>query len=521
MSKIIINNMSFTYKEYYQPIFNNVNITLDTDWKLGLIGRNGRGKTTLLRLLSGEMEPDRGSIITETATELFPYRISTEYQKTMDVIKEYVGYLKTMEDQMEAAMNQKDDGGMELYQQILTRYLELDGYLMESRIKKELALMKLPEKLLDQDFELLSGGEKTKMQIIALFLRKNPFVLLDEPTNHLDFEGKQVLADYLRGKKGFLVVSHDRAFVDEVADHILSINKADIAIERGNYSSWKMNKDRVEEYELRTKEKLEKDVEHLEKISVRSRNWASVAEKQKSPFATNNRGNSTRAARFMRQAKAAEQTIRDNIAEKKNLLKNYEVSSDIILKQPPIKENLLISAYGLSFGYSKDLLFTKLTFEIQKGDRVWIRGRNGAGKSTLLKLIGKKIPNSRIAFANDIKIETAFQEPLWTNGMLKELISAPETKRRFVDICHLLDISHDTMQRPLETLSSGEQKKIDIARALASPSHVLLLDEPLNFCDICFREQLEKAILTYQPTIVFVEHDEWFGKNVATKEINL
>jgi lincosamide and streptogramin A transport system ATP-binding/permease protein len=344
---------------------------------------------------------------------------------------------------------------------------------------------------------------------------------MDEPTNHLDLEGKQVLADYLRSKKGFLVVSHDRKFIDDVSDHIISINKADIAIEKGNYTSWRMNKDRVEEYELRTKDKLEKDAEHLEKISVRTRNWASIAEKQKSPFATNNRGNSTRAARFMRQAKAAEQTIQENIAEKKNLLKNYEVASNIILKQQVIKENLLVAAYGLSYGYTKDLLFEKLSFQIHKGERVWIRGRNGAGKSTLLKIIGRMISDSRILFADHIKIETAFQEPLWTTGMLTELISDTEMKRRFIDICHLLDISHDTMQRPLETLSSGEQKKIDIARALASPSHLLLLDEPLNFCDICFREQLEKAILAYQPTIVFVEHDEWFGQNIATKEIIL
>jgi lincosamide and streptogramin A transport system ATP-binding/permease protein len=521
MSKIIISNLSFSYKEYYQPIFNHVNLSIDTEWKLGLIGRNGRGKTTFLRLLQGELEPDHGTIRKEVTTELFPYSNSTTYRKTLDVIKENIGLLRTMEDKMDSILNSAEEEKLEEYQKILSNYMELDGFSMESRIKKECNLMQLPEVLLDQDYELLSGGEKTKMQIIALFLRKNAFILLDEPTNHLDLEGKQVLAEYLQKKKGFLIVSHDRKFIDEVADHVLSINKADIEIEKGNYSTWKKNKDRKEEYEFRTKARLEREVEALEKVSVRTRSWAAVAEKEKNPFATHNRGNSSRAAKFMRQAKAAEKNIQENIDEKKSLLKNYEVTAELILSQQDARTDSLVSAYALSFGYTDHLLFDQLTFTIHKGDRIWIRGRNGAGKSTLLNIIGRRIPSDQVKHAQDLVIETAFQEPLWKNGMIKELILDSDTWYLFQEVCHHLDISYETLQHPLETLSSGELKKIDIARALASPNHLLLLDEPLNFMDIYFREQLEKAILTYQPTIVFVEHDELFGEHVATGEIML
>lgn len=533
MSRIIINDMTFSYKEYYQPVFNKVNLSFDTDWKLGLIGRNGRGKTTLLRLLHGELEPDQGIIMKEVTTELFPYYSNTKYKITMDVVKENIGYLKTMEERMEAILNVQEDEKADVinpekdgidhllkeYQRILFDYMELDGFEMEGRIRKEVNLMKLPETLLEQDYDLLSGGEKTKLQIITLFLRKNAFILLDEPTNHLDLDGKQVLAEYLKNKKGFLVVSHDRKFLDDVIDHVLSINKCNIAIEKGNFSSWKKNKEMTEEYEMRTKEKLEGEIEALEKLSVRTRNWASIANKEKVPYATNQRANGARA--FMRQAKTAEKNIQDNIVEKKSLLKNYEISSELILMQQDTKPTCLISAYNLSFGYTEKPLFEKLTFYINKGDRIWIRGCNGAGKSTLLKILGRKIPSSRIQFADNLNIVTAFQDPLWTSGYITDLITDPQIRGLFLDICHRLDLKHDVLVRPIETFSSGEQKKIDIVRALAMPNQLLLLDEPLNFMDICFREQLEKAILTYHPTIVFVEHDELFASRIATGEIVL
>lgn len=521
MSKIIISDLHFSYKDYYQPIFSNVNLSIDTGWKLGLIGRNGRGKTTLLRLLHGELEPDLGFIRKEVTTEFFPYTIKIAYESTLDVLKENIGGLKSLEVRMEEMLQSGHEESLEEYQRLLSEYMELDGYTIESRIKKELNLMKLPESLLTQDYELLSGGEKTKMQIIALFLRKNSFVLLDEPTNHLDLEGKQVLTQYLQNKSGFLVVSHDRRFLDEVIDHVLSINKSNIALEKGNYTTWRTNKEMEEEYEFRTKARLEREVEVLEQVSVRTRSWAAVAEKEKNPYANHNRGNGSRAAKFMRQAKAAEQNIQDNLEEKRNLLKNYEITTDLILNQQNCKTDSLVSAYDLSYGYTEELLFEKLSFVIRKGDRLWIRGMNGAGKSTLLKLLSRRITSDRIQYSENILIETAFQEPLWTKGFLSDYLVDKDMKNRFFDISHCLDMKYEVLKRPMETFSSGELKKIDIARALASPCQLLLLDEPLNFMDIYFREQLEKAILTHQPTIIFVEHDEHFGSQVATGEIRL
>jgi lincosamide and streptogramin A transport system ATP-binding/permease protein len=256
----MITEMSFSYKTFYEPIFEKVTLNLDTDWRLGLIGRNGRGKTTFLKLLHKEFLPDKGTIKMEVNTELFPYENKVTYSLTMDVIKENIGGLRTLEDNLEDM-------------DALGRYLELDGFSMESLIKKEMYRMKLAEELLYRDFSLLSEGEKTKVLLIALFLRKDTYLLLDEPTNHLDIRGKKDVAEYLKRKKGFLVVSHDRSFLDEVADHILAINKSDITLEQGNFTTWKQNKDLKDEFEARAGERLNREVRQLERHAKESRLW--------------------------------------------------------------------------------------------------------------------------------------------------------------------------------------------------------------------------------------------------------
>lgn len=521
MAKININNLTYSYKEYYQPIFSDINLSIDTDWRLGLIGRNGRGKTTLLKLINGELEPDIGHVSKNVNTEYFPYSINTKYTNTLDVIKENIGLLKTREDIMDEIISSNNENRFEEYQEILDEYSELEGFSVEANIKKEFYLMNLSERLLEQNFDTLSGGEKTKMLIIALFLRKNAFILLDEPTNHLDKEGKQAVLNYLSQKKGFILISHDCELLDNVVDHIISINKSDISIEKGNYSTWLDNKNMTELYEFKTKERLEREIKDLERNSVMKRAWGNIANKEKAEFRTFGRSNDSRAAKFMRQAKASERNIQKNLEHKKGLLKNYETVSDLDINQNTLEDDALVTIIKLSFRYSNKLLFNNLTLQIRQGDRIWLRGNNGVGKTTLLKLISGEISSEQVLYQDNIKIAQSYQEPLWQEGLVDELIDDRDFKYRFFDICKLLDIKVFTKDKPIETYSSGEKRKIDLARALASENDLLLMDEPLNYMDTYFKEQLEKAILEYKPTLVFVEHDEDFGKTISNKIINL
>lgn len=508
MSAIVLSEMSYSYTDFYEPVFKNVTASIDTDWRAGLIGRNGRGKTTLLKLIHGTLIPDSGKIIKPVNTEMFPYEIVTSYVKTIDVLKELAGGFCSMEEKL-------------MDMEILQQYIEEGGFEIEGRIKKELYYMRVSEKVLSRDFTLLSGGEQTKILLIALFLRKNAFVLLDEPTNHLDITGQEAVAAYLAKKSGFLLVSHDREFLDNATDHIISINKSDITIEKGNYSTWRFNKDLKEGFEFKTREKLENEILSLERRAGKARIWARAANQQKYEFASNSRTNGSKA--YMRQARNSEKKVQENLEEKKSLLKNYEKEKSLKFKQGKLREECLVKVSFLTYGYAERKLFEDLSFEIYAGDRIWVKGENGAGKSTLLQIISGRISSSAVSHTGGLKISYASQEPFWKEGFLNDIFfwQLPEEQDQFHALCKTFDLPPDYFKRPLETYSSGELKKIEMAKALSMNNQLLILDEPLNYMDVHFREQLEKAVLQYQPTLVFVEHDIRFGENISNVLIEL
>ena len=546
MAQIEVKNMTFYYDDFYHPVFENLSLNLDTDWKMALIGRNGRGKTTFLKLLDGSLEVSAGEIRRAGNVAYFPYSYDTKYTKTIDVVKECIGGLRTLENNLDAMLSRYGaeeekceekctlQNSADKLTNLLTQYDNLGGYEMESRIQKELAQMKLSAELLDRDFATLSGGEQTCMLIIALFLRKDAFVLLDEPTNHLDKQKKEHLKEYLKKKKGYIIASHDTLFLDAVADHILAINKTDVCIEQGNYSTWRRNVELKEQFELRTKQRLMQEINQLEHQSKLTRNWSDIGNKQKYPFTSNARTNGTRA--YMRQAKAAEQQIRDNLEEKKLLLRNMEEAKQLSIFQDILEADCLLSAENISYCYEGEQIpvLKDISLRIYPGDKIWLRGRNGAGKTTLLKILsgqlqGKSATDLNIQYAEGLSIAYVSQEPACRNGDVKEYFRERLNEKEhfqtayenFKRICSLFDLPEAFDERPLETVSSGEVKKVDIARILSSNHQILFLDEPLNYMDVYFKEQLEAALADEELTIIFVEHNEEFGKKIANKILEL
>ena len=213
MSLISVNNLTFGYDGSLNNVFENVSFNIDTDWKLGLIGRNGKGKTTFLKLLLGEYEY-KGTISKNVEFDYFPFDVKDKEKMAIDIAHEIAPNIEDWE------------------------------------IIKELNLLNTDAEILYRNFNLLSGGEQIKILLISLFLKGNNFLLIDEPTNHLDCETRDNLVEYLKKKKGFILVSHDRNFLDKVVDHIISINNTNIDIQKGNFSSWQENKDRQDNFEL-------------------------------------------------------------------------------------------------------------------------------------------------------------------------------------------------------------------------------------------------------------------------------
>ena len=206
MSLISVNNLTFGYEGSISNVFENVSFNIDTDWKLGLIGRNGKGKTTFLKLLLGKYEY-KGTISKNIDFDYFPFEVKNKETMAINIVNEVAPNVEDWE------------------------------------IIKELNLLNTDPEILYKNFNILSGGEQIKILLISLFLKENNFLLIDEPTNHLDVETKENLVEYLKKKKSFILVSHDRTFLDKVVDHIISINNTNIDIQKGNFSSWQENKD--------------------------------------------------------------------------------------------------------------------------------------------------------------------------------------------------------------------------------------------------------------------------------------
>ncbi len=540
MSQITVNDLTFSYDTSYETIFEHVSFQIDTDWKLGFIGRNGRGKTTFLYLLSGKYDY-RGSITSSVEFSYFPFEVRTPEENTLTVIKNTIAPFTWWEQEMEECLKKSayeqgtaDESGLsELsvsdplmrYGQLQELYQTHDGYVIEELIEKELGKLQVDLEVLTRPFSTLSFGERTKVMLAALFLKKNNFLLIDEPTNHLDMEGRDTLAEYLQTKKGFILISHDRSFLDRCIDHVLSINRAAIEVQKGNYSSWQQNKERQDNYELEKNEKLKKDISELEEAAKRAKGWSEQTEASKIGNHTGDRGFvGHKAAKMMKRAKSIENRKLDAIDEKRGLLKNIEQAQELKINLLEFPNKRMIAAEDLSLGYDGHVITNSINFTLQKGSRLAIQGRNGSGKSTLLKLLlGEKIDYSgNFYVAPGLKISYVSQDTSYLKGSLSEFALAGGLDETiFKTVLRQLDFSRVQFEKDISEFSGGQKKKVLLARSLAEPAHLFVWDEPLNFIDVFSRIQIEELILTFRPTMIFVEHDRMFSDKVATEVLRL
>ena len=495
MSLININDLTFAYDGSYDNIFEHANVQLDTDWRLGFTGRNGRGKTTLLKLLMGEYVYT-GSISASVQFEYFPYPVRDETWLSWELLE------------------------------------DLDPSLERWQILREMAALELDEELLYRPFNTLSPGEQTKLLLAALFLREGRFLLIDEPTNHLDAHGRELLSRYLRGKKGYIVVSHDRAFLDGCVDHILSLNKSSIEVQRGNFSSWWENKERRDAFELGENEKLKKEIGRLKETAREKAQWSDRAESRKTGISRvevdNVKGwrplQGAKSKKQMARAKAIEARQEAAIEEKSKLLKDLEQNPDLKLRQERYHRERLLLLRDVRIDYGTGAVCSGVSFEVKRGDRLALVGRNGSGKSSLLKLIcGEAIPYSGLMeVGSGLKISYVPQDSSRLRGDLSEYARRCKIDESlFKAILRKLDFSRLQFEKDMADFSAGQRKKVLIARSLCESAHLHIWDEPMNYIDVLSRMQIEDLILEYRPTLLFVEHDRRFCERTATGFISL
>ena len=488
MSLINVTNLTFAYDGSYENIFENVSFQLDTNWRLGFTGRNGRGKTTFLNLLLGKYEY-RGSISASVAFSYFPYHVKDPSVLAIDAVEQM--------------------------------HPDYEYW----RVAREMAKLALEDEVLYRPYGTLSNGEQTKLQLAVLFSKENNFLLIDEPTNHLDIRGRELVSRYLSGKRGFILVSHDRSFLDGCVDHILSINKSDIQICRGNFSTWWENKHKQDAFEQAENEKLKREISRLEETAREKATWSDRTEATKIGSHVFDRGYvGHKAEKMMARSKAIEKRQTAAIEEKSRLLKNIERSDDLKIFQTPFHTKRLAELKAVTIDYGGGAVCENISFEIRMGDRIALQGANGSGKSSIIKLLcGENIPHTGdVWLGNGLKISYVNQDTSGLRGKLTDFArESGIDESLFLAMLAKLDVPKAQMEKDMSALSAGQKKKVLLARSICEPMHLHIWDEPMNYIDIISRMQIEAVLREYQPTILFVEHDKAFCDNVATKVVEL
>ena len=429
---------------------------MDTNWKLGLIGRNGKGKTTLLRLLMGQYSY-RGSISSSVLFDYFPFQIQKEDMErdTIEVIER----------------------------------IQPDYELW--RICRELELLHVEADILYRPYQTLSHGERTKVMLAVLFSRENYFLLIDEPTNHLDMETRELLCAYLNRKKGFILVSHDRWLLDSCIDHVLALERNQIEVEKGNFTSWWENKQRRDQYEISENEKLKQEIKKMEESARKASAWAEKAENTKigfNPLKEHDRFLDTRAyigekARRMQQRrKNLERRQQTAIREKEQLLKNLEQPAQLRLTPLTHHKETYIRIKDASVSYGSHQVIRNFSMELKRGERILLQGKNGCGKSSILKMIlrdaGMRLPGEKDfcvqgqhELAAGLEISYINQDTSFLRGSLDAYIERESLDGSlFRAILRKLDFERIQFEKPMEEYSEGQKKKVLIASSLLKPA---------------------------------------------------
>jgi len=494
MARIQISHLTFAYDGSPDLIFDDASFQMDTDWKLGFIGRNGRGKTTLLRLLCGEL-PYHGAISSPVAFDYFPFPIPDPDQTPLELASD----------------------------------MDEEGQIW--RFLKEISCLDVQDDILTQPLSTLSGGEQAKVLLALLFSREHRFLLIDEPTNHLDMAGREVISRYLNSKKGFILVSHDRAFLDGCVDHILSINKTNIEVQKGNFSSWEENKRRQDQFELDENEKLKKEISSLQAAARQARGWADQVESQKIGIRPGGREKSMdarayygeKSRRMQQRRKNLESRMEKSIEEKQGLLKNIEQSDELKIFPLAHPAHRIIDCRDVSIAYGEREILNSLSFTLESGEILALTGRNGCGKSSIFKLITRELTpaSGEIRSASNLILSIVPQQAT-VQGDLRDFIQQSGIDETlFKTILRKLDFSREQFEKPMESFSAGQKKKALIARSLCQKAHLYLWDEPLNYIDLLSRMQIQRLIAQFRPTMMLIEHDRAFIEELGAKVIRL
>ena len=497
--------------EVGHKILDGLTFQVDTGERVGLLGPNGCGKTTLLRILTGVMDYDEGDVVIAPGKRMglisqipvYPAGYTVE-----DVLATAFEPLREMEREMAALAEQMGEGTdpalLARYDKLTAAFEAAGGYETDTKTNKVCNGLTIPQSMREQLFDKLSGGEKTRVNLARLILEDTDILLLDEPTNHLDLRATEWLEEYLDKFKGtVLTVSHDRYFLDKVVNRIVEIQAGKAEFYSGNYSFYVVEKERRYEEKLRQYEKEQAKIEQLEKAAEQMRVWAYSG-----------------MDKTFKRVKSMEKRIeRMRTTDRPTKERKMEVR----FGEREFRGDEVLTIKGLTKSFGERTLFSNLSLEVAGGERIALLGDNGSGKTTLLKiLLGEEQPDAgKVRMGPTVKV-----------GYLPQHVHFDHPERNLVDtLIYEQDCTAQTARnrlaafkfrgedvfKPVSALSGGEQSRLRLCMLMDEKINLLILDEPTNHLDIQSREWIEEAVEEYEGNLLFVSHDRYFIERFASR----